>query len=123
MAWSLDTRIPLAVAADRDALGRALSAGPAAAVLAEAPPPALPPGAIALVSFDLSGPSHIAGCACCAGRTPAAAALDRLFQARVRGQCGWFDRVLALTETEAARDAVAKALDEDAVTRARFRAA
>jgi hypothetical protein len=121
MSWSLDVRIPLTVVTDETALLRALSAGKPAAVLAEAPPPALPPGAVALVSFDLSGPTHAAGCACCAGRSSAAAALDRLFQARVRGQCGWFDRVVALAETEAARAEVAAALREDAVTAARFR--
>jgi hypothetical protein len=50
-------------------------------------------------------------------------ALDRLFQARVRGGCAWFDRVIALAETGEARAAVAAALAEDALTAARFRAA
>jgi hypothetical protein len=121
MSWSLDARIPLSVVEDEASLGDALATGKPAAVLVEAPPPPLPPGAVALVSFDLSGPTHAPGCACCAGRSPAAAALDRLFQARVRGQCGWFDRVLALAETAAARAEVAAALREDAVTTARFR--
>ena len=65
--------------------------------------------------------SHAAACACCGGRAPAATALDRLFQARVRGQCPWFDRVVALAETPEARAAIAAALMEDAVTAARFR--
>ena len=52
-----------------------------------------------LASFDPFAPGHAAGCACCAGRSPAAVALDRLFQARVRGACSWFDRVVALAET------------------------
>jgi hypothetical protein len=121
MTWSLDARIPLVTVADAAALAAALAFGKPAAVLAEAPPPDLPAGAVALASFDLSGPAHVAGCACCAGRSPAAAALDRLFQARVRGQCGWFDRVVALAETEAARAELAAALRDDAVTAARFR--
>ncbi len=123
MAWNLDARIPLVTVPDEAALVAALAGGKPAAVLAEAPPPAAPAGAVALVSFDLTGPSHAVGCACCAGRSPAAAALDRLFQARVRGACGWFDRVVALAETEAARAEIAAALREDAVTAARFRSA
>jgi hypothetical protein len=122
MPWTLDARIPLELVADAAALGAALAAGRPAAVLAEAPPPPLPEGAVALASFDLSGPTHAAGCACCAGRGQAALALDRLFQARVRGGCGWFERVVALAETAAARTAIADALAEDAVTVARFRA-
>ncbi|MGG5811098.1 hypothetical protein [Falsiroseomonas sp. CW058] len=108
--------------ADEAALRAALAGGRPAAVLAEAPPPDRPAGAVALVSFDLSGPSHLPACSCCAGRGPAATALDRLFQARVRGDCGWFDRVVALAETEAARAEVAAALRDDPVTAARFRA-
>lgn len=122
MAWSIDARIPLVTVPDLGALTAALAEGRPAAVLAEAPPPAAPPGAVALVSFDLTGPTHAVGCACCAGRSAAAAALDRLFQARVRGACGWFDRVVALAETEAARAEIAAALRDDAVTAARFRA-
>jgi hypothetical protein len=127
MTWSLDARIPLLTVADAAALAAALADGKPAAVLAEAPPPdlplGLPGGAVALVSFDLSGPSHAAACTCCAGRGAAAAALDRLFQARVRNACPWFDRVVALAETPGARAEIAAALESDAVTRARFRIA
>jgi hypothetical protein len=49
------------------------------------------------------------------------AALDRLFQARVRGQSAWFDRVVALVETPHAAAQVVTALAEDALTAARFR--
>jgi hypothetical protein len=122
MAWSLDARIPVILVPDPAALARLLAGGTAAALLAEAPPPPLPAGAVALASFDPHLPSHAAACACCGGRPLAAAALDRLFQARVRGQCGWFDRVLALAETVAAQAQVMAALREDAVTAARFRA-
>ncbi len=123
MAWTLDARLPLVIVEDTAGLAAALAAGPKAAVLAEAPPPPLPEGAAALASFDSSVPSHAGGCACCGGRPPVAAALDRLFQARVRGACPWFERVVALAETPAARDAVAEALARVAVTAARFRAA
>jgi len=121
MAWTLDARIPLVIAEDPAALAAALAAGPPAAVLAEAPPPPLPSGAVALASFDPWTP-HAAGCGCCGGRPAAAVALDRLFQARVRGQCGWFSQVVALAETPEARQAVAAALSQDAVTVSRFRA-
>lgn len=120
MGWTLDARLPVVIVADAAALASALAAGPQAAVLAEAPPPPIPVEAAALASFDPVVP-HAAGCACCGGRPPAAAALDRLFQARVRGACPWFERVVALAETPAARDEVATALANDAVTAARFR--
>ncbi len=122
MAWSLDARIPLLVADGEAALAAALAAGPKAAVLAEAPPPPLPADAVALASFDPFLP-HAAACTCCGGRSPVAAALDRLFQARVRNQCPWFERVVALAETAEARAALAAALTQDAVTAARFRVA
>ena len=122
MAWTLDARLPVVIVRDRASLAAALAAGPKAAVLAEAPPPPKPDAAAALASFDQSTSVHAGGCMCCGGRSQAAAALDRLFQARVRGACPWFERVVAFAETEAARDAVAAALVEDAVTAARFRA-
>ena len=62
--------------------------------------------------------AHPAGCACCAARAPAALALDRLFQGRVRGTIPWFDRVVAPLESESALRAVIAA---DALTAARFR--
>lgn len=122
MTWSIDARIPLLMVADEAALATVLATGKPAALLMEAPPMVKPEGAVALASFDLSGPTHAAACACCAGRGPAAQALDRLFQARVRGACAWFERVVALAETEAARAEIAAALRDDAVTAARFRA-
>lgn len=123
MPWSLDARIPLTFVPDAAALAAALADGPPAAILAEAPPPPLPARAVALVSFDATTTSHAAGCACCTGRSPAAAALDRLFQARVRNACPWFDRVLALAETPAAASAIREALAQDPLASARFRAA
>lgn len=122
MAWTLDARLPIVIVADSVALVEALAAGPIAAVLVEAPAPPLPDGVAAVLDFD-PVVRHAAGCACCGGRPPAASALDRLFQARVRGACPWFERVVVLASSEASRAAVAAALRDDAVTAARFRAA
>jgi hypothetical protein len=123
MAWSLDARIPVTLVADEATLAAALASGPPAALISEAPPPPLPPGAVAVVSFDSTTATHAAGCVCCAGRSPAAAALDRLFQARVRGACPWFDRVLALAETPEAAASLRDALARDPLASARFRLA
>jgi hypothetical protein len=122
MPWSLDARIPLVTVADAAGLAAALAGGKPAAVLVDEPVRALP-GAVTLEVFDASEAGHAAACACCAGRGPAALALDRLFQARVRSACPWFDRVVALAGTERARAEIAAALREDALTAARFRAA
>jgi hypothetical protein len=121
-----DGRIPVSVVEDEAALATALDAGRSgkpAAILAEAPPPALPPGAAALVSFDLGLPVHPTGCACCGARTPLAIALDRLFLARIRGDAPWFDRVVALLPSEEARAALTAALRGDALTVSRYRPA
>jgi hypothetical protein len=124
MPWTLDARLPVVIVRDEAGLAAALNDGPKAAVLMEAPPEPMPEKASALASFEPLAPGHAGGCACCGGgRSPAAAALDRLFQARVRGACPWFERVVAVAETRAARDAVMAALRDDAVTAARFRAA
>lgn len=123
MPWSIDARIPLLTVADATALAAALAEGRPAAVLAEGATPEIATGVVAVERFDpASGPAHAAACACCAGRSAAAAALDRLFQARVRGGCGWFERVVALAGTPEARAEVAAALAGDALTQARFRA-
>src|SRR3712207_7094709 len=104
MAWTLDARLPLVIVEDAAGLATALAIGPKAAVLAEAPPPPMPAEAAALASFDLSMPSHAGGCACCGGRSPAAAALDRLFQAPGGGPRPWVEPVGALAGTQAAHD-------------------
>ena len=52
---------------------------------------------------------HVPGCACCTTRTPQAIGLIRLFQARARGEVGFFRALVAiLPEQEAAdlRDAL-----------------
>ncbi len=120
MAWTLDARIPLLLVEDEAGLDAALAAGPPAAVLAEGPAPPRP--GVALEAFAASE-AHAPACTCCGGRPAAAVALDRLFQARVRGQCAWFERVVALAGSVAGRSQVLAALGGDAVTAARFRPA
>ena len=122
MPWTLDARMPLVILADPAALPALLAAGGPAALLVEAPALPRPAGAVAAESFAPAMAAHPAACACCAGRSPAAAALDRLFQARVRGSAPWFERVVALASTEAGRAELDAALVGDAVTTARFRA-
>ena len=117
-----DGRIPVLLVADEAAMAASLADRPGAAILAEAAPPALPPGAVAMAGLGPATAAHPAACACCAGRPPFALALDHLFLARVKGRTPWFDRVVALLPGAAARDALAAALREDAVTAGRYRA-
>lgn len=121
MAWTLDARIPLLVVESEAALATALAGGGPAAVLLDAARVG-PAGAVAVERFE-PGATHVAGCACCGGRSAAAVALDRLFQARVRGTAPWFARVVVLVTGAAGRAMVRGALAGDAVTGARFRAA
>jgi hypothetical protein len=122
MAWSLDARIPVTLVPDRAALDAALAGGKSAALVTPAPPPGKPASAAAAVSFDAGVATHAAACACCQGRSAAAQALDRLFQARARAACPWFERVLVLDEDGAGAEVLA-ALRDDAMAAARFRAA
>jgi hypothetical protein len=110
MAWSLDARIPVVLWTD------------------PAPPPAAD-GTVTLAEagqgeasawFD-SAAAHVAGCACCSGRSDAALALDRLFQARARGTLPWFRRVVAVVPSAAGQAAVSAALAGDALTVSRYR--
>src|SRR4051794_2485785 len=98
MSWSVDARIPVSVVADAAGLAAALHATDGVTALltaTSADAPALPAaGTVAAVAGFAPAPPHAAGCACCGGRLPAAAALDRLFQDRVRGRCPWFTRVV-----------------------------
>lgn len=114
-----DPRIPVTFLPDPAALPDWLGRGGAAALLTDRAHGA--PGLAATERFD-ARPVHRFGCACCAGRSAAAMALDRLFQGRTRGRNPWFDRV-AVIGSDAARDQVATALREDALSLARFRKA
>lgn len=121
MTWTVDARIPVTILRDRPALEAALATGTPAALLSAGDAPGPPEGVVMCAGFVAGVPAHAAACPCCAGRTEAAVALDRLFQARVRGQCGWFSRVVALAGTEAERAEVEAALRDDPVAAARFR--
>jgi hypothetical protein len=112
-----DPRIPVTILA-ADGLAAWLAAGGPAALVTDG---ADLPGFAAAERFD-PRPMHRFGCACCAGRSAAAVALDRLFQARARGRAPWFDRV-AVMASPAARADIAAALAGDALTLARYRAA
>ena len=90
MPW-LDARIPVVFGAEPGALDALLT---------------LPPGAV-----------HPAGCGCCITRPAAAAALDRLFLQRVRGEVPWFTRVVLPLPDPAVSDAV----QTDPVLSARYR--
>ncbi|MFC7734618.1 hypothetical protein ACFQX4_01990 [Roseomonas sp. GCM10028921] len=116
-----DGRIPVTVVADEASLAASLAARPGAALLAEAREAALPEGAVHALMIEDAPEQHAAACACCAGRPSLAVALDRLFLARVKGQARWFNRVVALLPGEEARQALASALREDALTASRYR--
>ncbi len=112
-----DPRIPLR-------FGGMAQAGAGAALLIEAaegtPLPASPAG---IARFVLPATAHLPGCACCLPRGPVAVALGRLFLARARGEVPFFDTVVAVVQGEAGAKAVRAALQDDVVTRARFRLA
>jgi len=65
---------------------------------------------------------HQAGCFCCAARGPAANALSSLYRDRAMGTAPFFSRVFVLASQPGEAD-VKAALEQDAVTRARFRLA
>jgi hypothetical protein len=114
----LDARIPVHILAP-ESLAEALTADPDAAALVEAGV-ALPEGALA-ESFP--APPHPVGCTCCIARSVAAAAFDRLFLARVKGEVRFFTRVVAASSTAEGAAAIAAALADDPVVPMRYRAA
>jgi hypothetical protein len=111
----LDARIAVRLVSPED-LAEAFAANPGAALLVEDGLPA-PEGAERFAPVAV----HVAGCACCGNRTAAAAALDRLFLARVKGSRPLFTMVLAAA-TEAGRADIAAALERDPVVPMRYRA-
>ncbi|MBU8538289.1 hypothetical protein [Falsiroseomonas tokyonensis] len=124
MTWSLDARIPLHLASPEEAAARIEAARQAGVKLALLIPESLQGVAtqgLPSAAFAPDGPRHAAACACCAGRPPVSAALDRLFQARVRGTAPWFDSVLAVVTDTTCRAEVETALMHDPLTQARFR--
>jgi hypothetical protein len=105
--------------------GGAAEGAPATALLVEDGDPAahVPPSAVTVARFALPATSHVVGCACCLPRGPVSVALGRLFVARARGEVGLFNEVVAVTHSQAGAAAVRAALEDDVVTRARFRLA
>ena len=107
----IDARIPVifapaTTAVDGDAL---LTEGDAAA-----------PEGVPVARFSAELPGHALGCACCAGRSPVAAALHRLFLARARGTAAFFARVVVACGPEG-EAAVRQALAEDGFVGGRYR--
>lgn len=117
-----DRRIPVTLLTDPAGLGAALEGpGPAALLLEATAAAGRLPDALPRTDFAATAARHVFGCACCAGRSPAAIALDRLFQQRVRGQCAWFERVVALVPGAEGAAMLRAALREDVLTAARYR--
>jgi len=114
MTLFIDARIPVTI-------GGGHPPAPTTALLIEGD--ATAPGPQPVARFVLPEGGHPAGCACCTPRGPVAEALGRLFLARARGECPWFNEVVALVNSEAGRQAVRKALQDDPLISARFRAA
>jgi hypothetical protein len=112
----LDARVTVRLVSPQN-LAEALAAEPAAALLVQDGLQA-PPGAERFAPL----PAHAAGCACCGNRTAAAAALDRLFLARVKNSRPHFTVVLAVAD-EAGRADIAAALERDPVGPMRYRGA
>ena len=63
---------------------------------------------------------HQPSCFCCVARGPAANAFSALYRDRAMGAAPYFSRVLVLASLLGEAD-VKAALDQDAVTKARFR--
>ncbi len=110
MSHATDARLPVV-------FGDIAMAGPHDALLIEGEAPAPPGRAVARFSANPRR-WHAVGCACCAPRAAAAAALGRLFLARARGEVAFFRRVVAVVTDPAA---VRAAIAGDALAAGRFR--
>jgi hypothetical protein len=111
MAAETDMRIPIVMGGE---------AGADDAVLVE-DGCAMPVAGYAVRFALASGkPGHVAGCACCTLRGPAADALTAMFRARATGVAPLFKRLVVLASAEG-EAAVKAALVEDVVSAARFR--
>ncbi|NKE46801.1 hypothetical protein HB662_18620 [Roseomonas frigidaquae] len=121
MTWSLDARIPLRLLSPPH-LEAALQGAPATALLVEGVGlEQIAAPAVFQMPFLPGEQTHKVDCSCCAGRGAVAEALDRMFQARIRGRCAWFDQVIGVIGTVEAQREVLGALDQDPLARARFR--
>lgn len=115
-----DPRIPVTILPDRESLAAWLAVDGPAALLTDSAEPA---AGVAATERVAPRPAHRFGCVCCAGRSAAAVALDRLYQDRTRNRVDWFDRVAVIVASAAARQEVTAALREDVLSRARYRQA
>jgi hypothetical protein len=93
-----------------------MAAGQSLAWLIEGDGPT--PGPV--VERFVAGIAHGFSCRCCAGRSPAAQALGRLFLRRARGEVALFSAVVVRCETAQGEAAVRAALAGDVLARARF---
>lgn len=80
---------------------------------------AVPAGAY-VMRFNVGAARHMPGCACCAGRSPAAQALGQIFQARATAAAPFFTELIVLASA-AGQAAIRAALAEDVIARARFK--
>jgi hypothetical protein len=71
-------------------------------------------------TFALSALGHSPGCACCAARSPAAAALAAAFRGRATGTTPFFNCLLIISSS-AGRQDIETAVTQDAVSQARYR--
>ncbi|MDL2171661.1 MULTISPECIES: hypothetical protein [Asaia] len=117
-----DGRIPLYILSERDAMPQELvrvqGEGACLAVDTERP------GGWAvyrrIAANALPGRVHARFCACCAGRSPVASALDQLFLDRIRGTSAHF--VFVVIICGAGRLAgLMELLQQDAMVRSRYR--
>jgi hypothetical protein len=111
----LDARIPVRIVRP-ETLAEALAANAEAAAVVEAGLSV--PAGIPVEIFP--APPHPPGCGCCIGRSVAAAAFDRLFLARVKGEVSFFAIVLAASVTAEGAAAIAEALANDPVVPIRY---
>ena len=118
----MDARIPLRLMSPQDLTALRLDQEVALLLEASNAHPR-PSGMVTLVEFTPSPNGHLAECGCCKGRDAVSEALDRLFQARIRGRSPWFKEVLAVTHSGPAQEAITTALANDPLTRSRFRRA
>src|SRR4051794_22056487 len=113
MPLLLDARIPVR-------FGTLQTQVPEAAFLIEGDSPG--PLKAPVVRFVLAPDGgHIAGCACCLPRGPAAEALGRLFLARARGEEPSFRLVIAVPISGRGKAAIRSALEQDRFVSARYR--
>lgn len=82
---------------------------------------ARPGDRVLLLAPGVARPGHAAGCPCCRPRDAVATALGRLFLERARDPTSAFSRVLLVAPDPHTEAAVAGAIENDVLARARYR--